>query len=320
MCTLLLDLKQGDEVIIPAYTFTSVANVFANRGIDIKLADSQHDHPNMDPESLSSLIGPRTKAVVFMSYGGQSKGIEKVVEIAKQHKIFVIEDAAHSFNSVQQGKYIGSFGDLGVFSFHETKSVSCGQGGLLMINNPQLTEAAKSIRDHGTNRWELLEGKAGAYNWTSLGGEFNLPELNAALLYGQLQSEALNQVQRKKLWSYYYERLLPLSEGRFKLPFLPDEASNFYIFCLTLPSPQKRDAFISYMKNHCIDVAFHYTGLHQSAFYKSHFERVHLPHADMFSQCLVRLPLYHNLKIQDLHRICLSIEKFYTTVYDSTLV
>ena len=314
MASLILGLKQDDEVIIPAYTFTSVANVFANRGIKIRLADSQADHPNMDPDSFSSLIGPATKAVVFMSYGGQSPGIEQVAEIAKRHKLYVIEDAAHSFDSLHKNKYVGTFGDLGAFSFHETKSVSCGQGGLLMVNNRALADKVASIRDHGTNRRQFLEGRANEYHWTSPGGEFNLPELSAALLHSQFRHEAVNKTQRKRLWDHYYDSLLPFSGGRFELPPIGDPGSNFYIFYLVLQDREMRKALIAYMKDQGIDAAFHYTGLHHSPFFKMHYEEVHLPHADWFSHCLVRLPLYPQLDLQDIDRVCSSIKNFYTNL------
>lgn len=314
MASLVLGLKQNDEVIIPAYTFTSVANVFTNRGIKIRLADSQADHPNMDPGSFSSLIGPDTKAVVFMSYGGQSRGIEQVTEIARRHKLYVIEDAAHSFDSLHGNRYVGTFGDLGAFSFHETKSVSCGQGGLLMINNAALADRVASIRDHGTNRREFLEGRANEYHWTSPGGEFNLPELSAALLHSQFHHEAVNKIKRKRLWDYYYEKLLPLSTGRFELPTVCDSGSNFYIFYLVLQERKERKALISYLKRQFIDVAFHYTGLHHSPFFKMHFEEVRLPHAERFSQSLVRLPIYPQLDLPDIDRICSSIKNFYTNI------
>jgi dTDP-4-amino-4,6-dideoxygalactose transaminase len=320
MATLTLDLKQGDEVIIPAFTFPSVANVFANRGIGLKMADSQSDHPNMDPDSFRSLIGPRTKAVVFMSYGGQSTGIEQIIQIAKEKEIYVIEDAAHSYNCLHGKKYTGTFGDVATFSFHETKAVSCGQGGMLLINNPALVARVKSIRDHGTNRWQVLEGLASEYNWTSLGGEFNLPELSAAYLYSQLNGENQARNRRKELWNYYYSGLLSFSKDHFLLPRLYNEDFNFYIFYLLVNNKAERNALIAFLKHHQIHTAFHYAGLHRSDYFCKHNAKVHLPNADRFSHCLLRLPLYPQLSVKEIERICFLIEKFYTTAYENTMV
>lgn len=320
MATLVAGIGQGDAVIIPSYTFASVANVFENRGIRIQLADSQEDHPNMDPESFQRLIGPNSRAVVFMSYGGQNNGIEEVTAIAEKHGLVVIEDAAHSFGSMHQNRAIGSFGDLASFSFHDSKALSCGQGGVLLVNHAGWGDRIRSIRDHGTNRWQVEEGRCDAYNWTSLGGEFNLPELSAALLFGQMEHEEHNQVLRKNSWHYYYNRLLPFSAGRFELPEVPGEGCNYPVFYMVLKTQEQRTAFIAHMASRGIAVAIHYTGLHRSSFYRLKYGCMELPHADRFALCLIRLPLYAGLTMEQLERVCLAVEQFYTKAYDASLV
>ena len=314
MASLLLKLGPDDEVIIPSYTFPSVANVFVNRGIRIRLADSLAHHPNLDAEHARTLINDKTRAIIFMCYGGQAEGIEAAAKLVKDTGIFLIEDAAHSFASNHHGALLGNIGDAGAFSFHESKPVSCGQGGMLLINNPALLADWKSVASHGTNKWQLDEGMASEYNWTSLGAEFNLSELNHALLYSQLHEAALLQTQRQKLWYQYYEQLEELCKVHLEFPLLTFPGSNFYIFYILTRNKEERKQLIAFLKSEKIQTAFHYTGLHRSDYYLKHFQSIHLPQADNFSDRLLRLPLYPELAPEAIDRVSDSIKRFYNKV------
>ena len=311
LASLLLNLTAGDEVIVPSYTFPSVANAFLNRGIQVKLADSLPHHPNLSVTHAHTLLTPKTKAIVFMCYGGQADGIEEVVAFARGAGIYLIEDAAHSFDSSYRGKLVGTFGDVSTFSFHESKSVSCGQGGMLLINNPMLFSNLKSIVAHGTNKWALDEGLVSEYNWTSLGAEFNLSELNSAALYSQFKAVDLIKAERKAIWYQYYNQLSQLSEDQLQLPIVCFPDSNFYIFYLICNNRAERNHLIAYLKDNHISAVFHYTGLHNSEYYLEHFEYAHLCEADNFSECLVRLPIYPNLSSEEVERVCKHIIEFY---------
>ncbi|WP_256009603.1 aminotransferase class V-fold PLP-dependent enzyme [Desertivirga xinjiangensis] len=311
LASLLLKLQAGDEVIVPSYTFPSVANVFANRGIGIKLADSLAHHPNLDARHARTLINDKTRAIIFMSYGGQAEGIEEAARLAKEAGIFLIEDAAHSFDSMHERKHLGSIGDVAAFSFHESKSVSCGQGGMLLINNPALLDELKSVVSHGTNKWQLDKGLTTEYNWTSLGAEFNLSELNHALLQSQFKEADIIQAERKKIWFRYYGQLEELCRTSLKFPIQAFPDSNFYIFYILTTNKQERQQLIAFLKNRNISAAFHYTGLHKSDYYRKHFGSVYLPQADKFSDRLLRLPLYPGLGENETDQICLSIRTFY---------
>jgi dTDP-4-amino-4,6-dideoxygalactose transaminase len=320
MASIILDLLPGDEVIIPAYTFISVGNAFANRGILIKVVDSQDSNPNIDPVKVKSAINHKTRAVVFMSYAGQSEGIEEIRKICDQNNLWIIEDAAHSFDAKYKDKFIGTYGHLATFSFHETKTVHCGQGGMLLINDPRLVKIAKSIEAHGSNKADFQMGLIAEYNWITLGAEFNLSELNMAFLYQQLGCDSANKGKRKTLWQYYYSRLKDISFDRFTLPEINFCESNYYIFFLLTKNKQDRDKLITFLDSKGIQVAFHYTGLNRSEFYKINYGEIALENSDMFSQCLVRLPLYPELSLEDIELVCNEIQLFYEHSYHETLV
>jgi dTDP-4-amino-4,6-dideoxygalactose transaminase len=320
MASIILDLQAGDEVIMPAYTFISVANAFANRGITIKLVDSQPSNPNIDPEKVKSAITEKSRAVVFMSYSGQAEGIEEIKNICEQNSLWLIEDAAHSFNSEHNGKLIGTYGDVAAFSFHETKTVHCGQGGMLLINKVSLVNKAKSVQTHGSNKSDFELGLVPEYNWISLGSEYNLSELNAAFLYKQLEYEVITKELRRNLWNQYYAKLAEINQNRFKLPVLNFNQSNHYIFYILLESKDQRNQLMAFLKKYNIHTAFHYTGLNRSEYYNSHYGELSLENSDMFSECLLRLPLYPDLNTKLVDRISSAIALFYSKHYYETMV
>lgn len=311
MASLLLDLKAGDEVIIPSYTFVSVANTFANRGIVSKLSDSQPGNPNSCPDSIEALITEKTKAIVFMAYGGQSEGIERVKNIANEKGIWLIEDAAHSYDALHKGVYLGRFGHVATFSFHQSKSIHCGQGGMLLINDATLVEKARIISTHGADKQKSSDDGLAEYNWDSLGGEFNLPELSCAFLYGQLLLSNELKAERESLWNSYFLNLTGGCYGNYLLPATDHATSNFSIFYIIAKNKETRNRLLTFLKLAGIEASFHYTGLHKSAYFQAMGNKVSLPKADRFAEGLIRLPLYNGLDMQSVQTVCNRVKEFY---------
>ena len=315
MAAILLDLKAGDEVIMPSYTFVSTANAFVLRGADIVFCDSNDDEPNMDASKIEALITPKTKAIVVVHYAGVACDMDAIMEIAQKHDLKVIEDAAQAIDSYYKGRPLGSIGDLAAFSFHETKNIISGEGGALVINDPELVKRAEIIREKGTNRSAFFRGEVDKYNWVDIGSSFLPSELIGAFLYAQL--EMLDDIQstRKALWDGYYEHFKPLEEkGAFKLPHIPDYATNnshmFYIVC---NSAEERESLIAYLKEKEVNAVFHYMSLHKSPFYLADHEYRCLPNCELYSERLVRLPLFYELA-QGQQKVIDEIYKFYSTV------
>ena len=297
MCAMLCSLKPGDEVIVPSYTFVSTALAFLREGATVVFADSMKRNPNLDAETLEALITPRTKVIVPVHYAGVACDMDAIMAIAKKHNLLVVEDAAQAVDSYYKGRPLGSIGHLAAFSFHETKNITAGgEGGLLVVNDERFVRRAEIIWEKGTNRAEFFRG-----------------EVNAAFLWAQLENIDDIQAKRKALWNRYFERLKPLAEqGRFTLPDIPEYATNnAHMFYLVLPSLEARTGLLAYLKEHEVYAVFHYLSLHSSEYYKNRHDGRALPECDRYADCLVRLPLFYDLKIEDVERICDLIEAYY---------
>lgn len=297
MCALLLDIDQNDEVIVPSYTFVSSALAFERQGAQIVFADSRNDHPGIDENKIEALITPKTKAIVVVHYAGVAVDMDIIMEIAKKHNIYVIEDTAQAIDSYYKGKPLGSIGHFGTFSFHETKNIQCGEGGLLAINDESFINRAEIIWEKGTNRAEFFRGEANKYGWKDTGSSFLPSELNASFLYAQLENLEDIQNKRKEIWQAYYNNLKPLEEkDLLKLPIVPEYATNNgHMFYIILKDVAQRSSFIKYMADKNVKCVFHYLSLHQSDYYLNNNELQHLERSDYYSDCLVRLPLFYEL-------------------------
>ncbi|WP_020526342.1 dTDP-4-amino-4,6-dideoxygalactose transaminase [Flexithrix dorotheae] len=313
MAALLLDIKPGDEVIVPSFTFVSTANAFALRGATIRFVDSEPERPHLDASKIESLIGEKTRAIVPVHYGGTSCNMEEILWLSEKHDLSVIEDAAQAINGFWKEKPLGSLGQLAAFSFHETKNVMSGEGGMLVVNDGQFAERAEIIREKGTNRSAFFKGEVNQYEWVDIGSSFLPSDVMAAFLYSQLEQLDAIQLQRKMLWNLYRENLKPLEDkGVVSLPFIPDYSSNnAHVFYLVCQNKETRDKLINFLKTKGIMAVFHYLPLHQSPYFKDKYKGKTLPNAVRFSDCLVRLPLFFELTKENVARICKCINTFF---------
>ena len=312
MAAYLINIQHGDEVIIPSYTFVSTANAFALRGAKIVFADSGKENPNLDALRIEQLITKKTKAIVVVHYAGIACDMDSIIDLAHKYNLFVIEDAAHAIDSLYKNKPLGSFGHLATFSFHETKNITCGEGGMLVINDQQFFKRAEIIIEKGTNRKDFTNGKTKKYEWVDLGSSYRLPELSAAFLFSQLEVMNTIQLKRKKIWNKYYRELRESEDdGLVKLPRIPTYAKhNASIFYLTFNNLKQRDRFIEKLLGSGIAASFHYQPLHLSPFYLSNNPKIRkLKNAEMFGDCLVRLPLYSGLSESEVSFIIKEIKK-----------
>lgn len=299
MAALLCDIHPGDEVILPSFTFSSTANSFVLAGAKLVFVDVRPDTMNIDETKIEAAITEKTKVIVPVHYAGVACEMDKIMDIARRHNLMVVEDAAQGVMSTYKGKYLGTMGDFGCYSFHETKNYSMGEGGAIVINNPAYVEKAEILREKGTNCAKFFRGQVDKYTWVDFGDSFLPSELNAAYLWAQLEKADEINENRLKTWNTYYQALKPLAEaGEIELPVIPEgcvhNAHMFYVKCKDL---EERTAFISYMKEHGVMCVFHYIPLH-SAPAGVKFGRFH--GKDEFttkeSDRLVRLPLYYDLK------------------------
>jgi dTDP-4-amino-4,6-dideoxygalactose transaminase len=313
VAALLLDIKPGDEVIVPSYTFVSTANAFALRGAKIIFADSGKDHPNVDPEAIASLITKRTKAIVPVHYAGAVADMDTISSLAKEAGAFIVEDAAQALGSLYKGNPAGSFGDISAFSFHETKNITCGEGGLLVVHDDQLAERAAVIRDKGTNRKDFRSGKTDRYTWVDIGSSYTAGELSAAFLFGQLENFETIQSRRISIWKRYSEQLNAAGVGKkWQLAHTPEHSTNnAHMFWMVTGNKTERDSFIKWMEKEGIQVLFHYQPLHASPFGKRFAGNAVLPNAERFGNALVRLPLFFELSDEGIDRICDAIVRFF---------
>lgn len=317
MAAILCDVQPGDEVIVPSYTFVSSALAFVRQGARIIFADSCENNPNIDVDKIEALITPKTKVIVPVHYAGIACDMDRIIEIANTHNILVVEDAAQAIDSYYKGKPLGSIGHFGCFSFHETKNVtSGGEGGLLVVNDDRFIRRAEIIWEKGTNRAEFFRGMVNKYGWVDTGSSFLPSEINSAFLWAQLESLETIQYRRQAIWKQYYNGLKPLAEkGFFKMPDMPEYATNnahmFYFVCRNL---DERTALISFLKEKGILAVFHYLSLHLSEYYKEHHVGgiPNLPNCDRFADCLVRLPMFFELTDEDVNVVIYSITEFFS--------
>ncbi len=312
MAALLLNIKEGDEVIAPSYTFVSTVNAFVLRGAKIVFADSCQENPNMDADKIESLITERTKVIVPVHYAGIACDMDKIMAIANKYNLFVVEDAAQAIDSFYKGRPLGSIGHLAAFSFHETKNIISGEGGMLVINDPRFIERAEIIREKGTNRSKYFRGEVDKYGWVDIGSSFLPSDIIAAFLYAQLENLQKIQSRRKEIWEQYYTQLSTLREKGVKLPQLPDYATNnahmFYLVCNDL---DERSALIKHLRDNGFMAVFHYLSLHKSEFYSSKHDGRELPNCDHYADTLVRLPFYYELSNEQIKSIADCINEFY---------
>ncbi|MFT4809250.1 MAG: dTDP-4-amino-4,6-dideoxygalactose transaminase [Paraglaciecola sp.] len=315
MAALLLNLQAGDEVIMPSYTFVSTANAFALRGAKIVFVDVQADTMNIDPECIAAAITPQTKAIVPVHYAGVACDMGKIMALAKQHNLFVVEDAAQAIDSKYKGKSLGTIGHLGTFSFHETKNItSGGEGGALLINDLSMFERAEIIREKGTNRNQFFRGSVDKYSWIDIGSSYLPSEIQAAYLYGQLL--LINDVKNDRVasWEVYAKELAGLAKkGHIEMPTIPEYATNiahmFYLKCRDL---EERTALIAHLRKAEIGAVFHYVPLHSSKaglrfgvfFGQDNITTSH-------SERLLRLPLFYGITTSELSRIVNNVKSFY---------
>jgi len=313
MAVMLMDLQAGDEVILPSYTFVSTANPFILKGAKIVFADSMEDHPNIDLEKVEALITEKTKVLVVMHYGGVAVDMDKAVALAKKYKLILLEDTAHAIDSFYKGKPLGSFGDFAAFSFHETKNVSAGEGGMLAINNEKYIERAEIIWEKGTNRAAFSRGEVSKYEWVDVGASFLPSDIIAGVLFAQLESIEDIQHKRISIWERYSENLKHLEEkGLVKLPHIhADATNNGHLFYLQTDHKQQRDEMLDFLNNNRVHAVFHYLPLHSSPFYKSQHDGRELPHTDHFSETILRLPFFYELPLEIVDMVCEQVEKFY---------
>lgn len=311
MASILCDVKPGDEVIVPSYTFVSSALAFVRAGAKIVFADSCNDNPNIDADKIEELITPRTKVIVPVHYAGAACDMDKIMEIANRHDILVVEDAAQAIDSYYispktgEKKALGSIGHLGCFSFHETKNNISGEGGMLTINDERFIRRAEIIWEKGTNRAEFFRGEVNKYGWVDVGSSFLPSEVVAAFLWAQIEHLDMIQEKRKMLWNRYYELLSQsAAQGMFSLPDIPGYATNnahmFYLVCNSL---EERTGLINKLKGNGIGAVFHYLSLHSSPYYQDKHDGRELPNCDRFADCLVRLPMFYELDINDVKNI-----------------
>ena len=305
MAAILCDIQPGDEVIVPSYTFVSSAMAFVRQGAKIVFADSMERNPNLDAEKIESLITPRTKVIVPVHYAGVACDMDSIMDIAERYSLLVVEDAAQAIDSFYKGRPLGSMGHLSAFSFHETKNIISGEGGMLAINDECFIRRAEIIWEKGTNRAEFFRGEVNKYGWVDVGSSFLPSEVVAAFLWAQLESLEDIQQKRKLLWNKYYELLKPLADnGRFRLPDIPDYAvNNAHMFYLVCNSLAERTALIQKLKDNDILAVFHYLSLHSSPYYQDKHDGRALPNCDRYADCLVRLPMYYDLNIEDVERV-----------------
>ncbi|MBI3308590.1 MAG: dTDP-4-amino-4,6-dideoxygalactose transaminase [Candidatus Melainabacteria bacterium] len=314
MASILIDLKEGDEVIVPSYTFVSTVNAFMLRGAKPVFVDIREDTKNIDENLIEEKITNRTRAIFPVHYAGVSCNMEKIMDIAKKYNLYVVEDAAQGVGSKYNDDYLGTIGDLGCFSFHETKNIICGEGGALIINNEKFIERAEIIREKGTNRSKFFRGEVDKYTWVSLGSSYLPSDILSAFLLAQLEQMDSILAIRKKLFDKYYDSFKELEDDGFiELPRCPKNCfQNYHMFYILLPSQKRRDSLIQYLKQRDISAVFHYIPLHSSPMGESlgYVER-ELPITEDVSKRLLRLPFYNDMTEVEQHRVIKNLAGFF---------
>lgn len=316
LAALLSDIKEGDEVILPSYTFVSTANAFVLRGAKLVYCDIREDNLNIDEEKIEGLITDKTKAIVPVHYAGVACDMDKIMKIAKKYNLLVIEDAAQGVDAKYKDKYLGTIGDIGCYSFHETKNFSAGEGGAVSVNNPRYLERAEIIREKGTNRSQFFRGEVDKYTWVDIGSSYLLSDINAAVLYHQLENiEKINQ-KRKEIFESYYNGLMSLQhKKKLRLPIINEYArTNYHMFYIILNTEEERDNLMYYLKKNGIHSVFHYIPLHESKYSKEKFGSFKLPITENLSRRLLRLPMYYSLEQREVKYILEKIQDYFGVI------
>lgn len=312
MCAILADIKPGDEVIVPSYTFVSTALAFVRQGAKIVFADSNPENPNIDANRIEELVTDRTRAIVPVHYAGIACDMDNIMSIAKKYNLLVIEDAAQAINSYYNGKALGSIGHMAAFSFHETKNINSGEGGMLAINDEKFIPRAEIIWEKGTNRSDFFKGVVNKYEWVDTGSSFLPSEINAAYLYAQIDHLDDIQTKRKNIWQQYFDELKKWSaEKGIELPSIPGYATNnahmFYMVCKSL---EQRKALTKYLESNGICAVSHYLSLHRSPYYKNTDNGSNLVNSDKYTDRLLRIPLFYELTSEDINKIINTLKSF----------
>ena len=315
MCAMLANIKEGDEIIIPSFTFVSTAIAFVRQGAKIVFADSYLDNPNIDADKIEALITSKTKAIVPVHYAGVACDMDKIMALAEKYNLLVIEDAAQAIDSFHTGKNgqkraLGSIGHMAAFSFHETKNIISGEGGMLTINDDRFVNRAEIIWEKGTNRAEFFRGEVNKYGWVDTGSSFLPSEIIAAFLWAQIENLSNIQSKRKLLWATYYQGIRSINCKEITLPKQPEYATNnAHMFYVVLENIEQRSKLILALKEKGFHAVFHYLSLHSSDFYKDkHDDRI-LDNSDKFTNCLLRLPFYYELDEKDVFILIDEIRK-----------
>ena len=317
MCAILCNVGPGDEVIVPSYTFVSSALAFVRQGCKIVFADSMESNPNIDADKLEALITPRTKVIVPVHYAGVACDMDKIMEIADKHNLLVVEDAAQAIDSYYKGRPLGTIGHLSAFSFHETKNIISGEGGMLGINDERFIRRSEIIWEKGTNRSEFFRGEVNKYGWCDTGSSFLPSEVVSAFLWAQLESMQQIQDKRRLLWNQYFAGLQTLAaSGKIRLPQIPGYATNnahmFYLVCRNL---EERTGLIKYLKEHSVLSVFHYLSLHKSEYYTSNYTEIpDLPYCDKYADCIVRMPMFYELTLGQVDYIVGLIKEYFNKI------
>jgi dTDP-4-amino-4,6-dideoxygalactose transaminase len=313
LASLLMEFEPGDEIIMPSFTFVSCANPFMLRNIKIIFADSYPNHPNIDHTLIESLITKKTKAILIVHYGGVACNINYIKELCDKYNLLLIEDCAHSIDSYYNKIPLGSFGDFSVFSFHETKNINSGEGGLLVVNSEDLSSKAEIAREKGTNRSAFFRGEINKYEWVDLGSSYLPSDIIAAFLFAQLENLDLIQKRRIEIYFRYLENLqLKLTNLGIKFIEIPEFASiNGHVFYLICHNKKQADNLIQFLKNNSILAMFHYIPLHSSKFFKPYHDGRILKNCDNLSDCIVRLPLFFDLKNHEIDYISEKVLDFF---------
>jgi len=310
MCALLLDIEKGDEVIMPSFTFVSTALAFVRQGATIRFVDSRSDFPGMDETKIEENITSKTKAIVVVHYAGIACDMDKILEIATRYKLIVVEDAAQCIDSYYNGKPLGGIGHLGCLSFHETKNIHCGEGGMLIVNDPRFIDRAEKIWEKGTNRAAYFRNQVNKYEWVDTGSSFLPSDILAAMLFAQLKMIDSVRQRRVEIWNRYYNFFSGIgNQFGIEIPFLPSyAANNGHLFWMVLKRSSERDRLIEQLDNQSIHSVFHYQSLHCSQYFLANSkEQLHLPNAEKYSSRLLRLPLFFSLKDVEVDYICMNI-------------
>jgi dTDP-4-amino-4,6-dideoxygalactose transaminase len=311
MCAILINIQKGDEVIVPSFTFVSTANAFALRGAKIKFVDSEHNNPNISIKSLKSQLSKKTKCVIIVHYAGLPCDLDEILRLQKKYKFILIEDSAHAINMRYKKKYLGSFGDLATFSFHQTKNITCGEGGLLVINNKKFLKRAKVIWEKGTNRNDFAKGFVKKYEWIDIGSSFLPSDITASLLYSQLLNIPKIQKKREKLWNRYFDlfknyKKIIISSAYNK------KNHNAHMFYIMVKNERERNNLKEYLSKKKIFCFEHYNCLHLSKYAKINYKSKSLyPNAINYEKKLLRLPLHCRLGTENIELIVKTIKKFY---------